>query len=695
MHKMKHRLRARTNYGVLIAVAGCALLAPTNDGFAGQGYDTRYPMYPARQQQPVSQPAPAYAQPQPRYYETAPQAAVPYRQNIQPYAGHDVTPLYPERCAGAEQAETIFEFPAMEQVAPAAQAAAAPYAPVQPNNYPPATPYGQPSGYAPAYPAAPAAGGMINTSAEYRPNESGYPGGYPVSAPQDEMPVFRAYNTLETDRHMAFDRAKAAANRAPEYGYQQPRAPQSAPSINYQRQPLEEAPAPAYRAPQPQSYNAPVYNQPQPYASPNAPEAGYADDNYPRSQAPAYSAPRYSPAPNATAASNYRDPAYGYDEPATASQTQPPNREYRSAAQYYGQLQQQESEQALAPLEDMDTRNQPYDPRDFPSYSPAYPGGAAYPPVAAHSEAKPQDAPQNYGAMSQSRPPRESRRENSYNPNAAYDERNAAAYVPPVSQPYFERQPRLSAKTQDILSHLPKNIDTPTSAPQRKVDVDRFSADTSATLGTDPEKDKDNKASVENKNPSYNADLELEHAYELLMAGQSQSAIEIYKDILRRDKRNQDALFGLATTYHRMGDLQSALPVYGQLLKINPEHREALNNFLVLVSEESAVDALRELEQLERKNPDFSPIPAQLSILYDNLGQPDAARKKMMRAINLEPDNLVYKYNLAIMLDKQGKTRDAASLYRELMTASRQGKALPADAKNIEARLSYLASQGG
>ena len=32
--------------------------------------------------------------------------------------------------------------------------------------------------------------------------------------------------------------------------------------------------------------------------------------------------------------------------------------------------------------------------------------------------------------------------------------------------------------------------------------------------------------------------------------------------------------------------------------------------------------------QLEERNPDFSPIPAQMAILYDRLGQPEAARKK-------------------------------------------------------------------
>jgi|GEM_PF-1887535 len=672
MHKMKQRLLARTAYGVLAAVAGYSFLIPSAEAFVGQRGE-RYPMYPARQQQatPAYQAAPA------RPYNTA--QAPAYRPNIQPYYGGDAAPLYPERCAGSE-VESVFEFPAMEQEpapapAPVQAQLPAPYPPAE--AYPPvASPYAQPETYAPAYPNPEA---MVDASAEYRPYEApapAYAPNYQAAAPRDEMPVFRAYNTIETDRRMAFDRARAASeaagNRAPEYGYQQPRAPQ-APAPSYQRQPIEE-PSQSY-APQPQSSYSPAPASPRYSAAP-----AYSEERYSR-------APRYSPAPAQSPAPEYREHHFGYDEP--APQSPPPNREYRSAAQYYGQLQQ-EAEQALQPLEEMDARNQAYDPRDFPSYSPAYPGGASYPPTKRAEAAEP--------AYPSQRPVSANRDPHSYAPPPPAPRAAAGyapqPYVPAVSQPYFERLPRLSSKTQDILNRLPKNIDSEAKTAGRKVDLERFSPDTTSALGADPEGNKDNKASVETKAPGYNADIELERAYEALMAGQSATAIDIYREILQRDKRNQDALFGLATTYHRMGNLQSALPVYGQLLKINPEHREALNNFLVLVSEESAVDALRELEQLEQKNPDFSPIPAQLAILYDNLGQPDAARKKMMRAINLEPDNLVYKYNLAIMLDKQGKSRDAASLYRELMEASRKGKALPADAKNIEERLAYLSSQG-
>jgi Flp pilus assembly protein TadD len=186
------------------------------------------------------------------------------------------------------------------------------------------------------------------------------------------------------------------------------------------------------------------------------------------------------------------------------------------------------------------------------------------------------------------------------------------------------------------------------------------------------------------------------------MGGDSAQAIDTYKNILSTEPTNEDALFGLASTYHRLGNLESARPYYGRLLKINPTHREGLNNFLALVSDESPQEALAELERLEQRNPDFSPIPAQQSLVLAKLGYADQAREKILRAIELSPDNLTYKYNLAVMLDKQGRYADAGALYRLLIDASLKGQKIPASLDILQKRLNFIttaaaptASSGG
>lgn len=198
--------------------------------------------------------------------------------------------------------------------------------------------------------------------------------------------------------------------------------------------------------------------------------------------------------------------------------------------------------------------------------------------------------------------------------------------------------------------------------------------------------------SIQVRRPGLDTNYELNHAYSALMGGETMQAIEIYKNILSAEPNNQDALFGLAATYHRAGDLEHARPYYGQLLKVNPNHREGLNNFLALISDESPQESLAELDRLEQRNPDFSPIPAQQALVLNKLGYVDQARDKMLRAIELAPDNMTYKYNLAVMLDKRGDYADAAPLYRLLIDAAMKGAKMPATVDTLQKRLNFIAN---
>jgi Flp pilus assembly protein TadD len=196
--------------------------------------------------------------------------------------------------------------------------------------------------------------------------------------------------------------------------------------------------------------------------------------------------------------------------------------------------------------------------------------------------------------------------------------------------------------------------------------------------------------SIKVQRPGLDTNYELNRAYTALMGGDTEVAIDVYKNILSTEPKNQDALFGLAATYHRLGDFDKARTYYGQLLAVNANHREGLNNFLALASEESPEDALAELEILEKRNPDFSPIPAQQGVVLSKIGQIDLAREKMLRAIALSPENLTYKYNLAIMLDSRGDYDDAGALYRLLIDAGLKGQPLPAPIETIQKRLNYI-----
>ena len=66
------------------------------------------------------------------------------------------------------------------------------------------------------------------------------------------------------------------------------------------------------------------------------------------------------------------------------------------------------------------------------------------------------------------------------------------------------------------------------------------------------------------------------------------------------------------------------------------------------------------------------------------------ARDQMVRAIRMSPENLVYKYNLAVMMDRQGRYADAAALYNLLIEASLRGESIPASFDEIQKRMNYI-----
>ena len=257
-----------------------------------------------------------------------------------------------------------------------------------------------------------------------------------------------------------------------------------------------------------------------------------------------------------------------------------------------------------------------------------------------------------------------------------------------------EPKRELSPESKKIIDKLPSHPDKKEKIDTKAIDVDHskdmHAIDKSATIAN--EKSSPMGIKVDTKAPRMNLDYELERAYNALIAGRSDAAALIYKNVLQNDANNKNALFGLATIYHRAGQLELARPLYAKLLAIDPNNRNGLNNFLVLLSDEAPEDALAQLQKLKDANPTFSPIPAQMAVICQKLGLADQASANMTRAIELEPENLTYRYNFAIMLDKQHKYDEAAQLYRQIIQAYQRGEMTPGNIQKIQQRLTFISS---
>lgn len=186
---------------------------------------------------------------------------------------------------------------------------------------------------------------------------------------------------------------------------------------------------------------------------------------------------------------------------------------------------------------------------------------------------------------------------------------------------------------------------------------------------------------------------------ELMMAskayavGQYESAIAIYKNVLKEAPDDRDALFGLATSYHRNGQRDQAKIYYAKLLDIYPNDTEGQNNFLSLVGEEAPDDAIAEFTELAKANPDFAPIYAHKAMIYLKQGDDKNAIKNLYQALKMQPDNNDYKYNLAILFDRNGYNENAARLYTDLVQDSYKGIPIPASRNQISERIIFLNSK--
>ena len=270
-----------------------------------------------------------------------------------------------------------------------------------------------------------------------------------------------------------------------------------------------------------------------------------------------------------------------------------------------------------------------------------------------------------------------------------------AMIVPEIT----ENLDQLAPETKRTLRKLPSGLGNLGDGKKEELVIDHSedSAPTKAKNGLEPvgvQKTKPKfEISVEDGKTTEDVVTTLDKALKAMNMGQYEGAIYLYKKALDKDPKNRDGLFGLGTAYHKSGQKVQARKYYGKLLALYPDYKEGLNNLLALASMEAPEDALKELALLEKRNPNFAPIYAQKAVIYTKTGHVQEAMQNLRKALSLEPDDNNYRYNLAVLLDKQGDYENARIIYHDLLDSSYKGGQLPVNRKIIEDRLTFISSQ--
>ena len=63
-------------------------------------------------------------------------------------------------------------------------------------------------------------------------------------------------------------------------------------------------------------------------------------------------------------------------------------------------------------------------------------------------------------------------------------------------------------------------------------------------------------------------------------------AVEVFKEILGKEKNNYDAMYNLALSYEALNDLDQAKNIYQKLLSIKAEHKLAKDHLSKIIGKE-------------------------------------------------------------------------------------------------------------
>jgi tetratricopeptide (TPR) repeat protein len=157
-------------------------------------------------------------------------------------------------------------------------------------------------------------------------------------------------------------------------------------------------------------------------------------------------------------------------------------------------------------------------------------------------------------------------------------------------------------------------------------------------------------------------------AYNSVLIGQYEIAIQIYKEILQKEPKNLYAKYSLAVVYQRLNQLKQAKNIYYELLKGDAENKdEIINNIIAILTEESPREAIYMLTRLTIQNPQRHSLFASMALAYEKISDYNSAIKNYTKALDLDYGNINYCYNLGVLYDQNKEYEKALEMYSNVV----------------------------
>jgi Tfp pilus assembly protein PilF len=186
-------------------------------------------------------------------------------------------------------------------------------------------------------------------------------------------------------------------------------------------------------------------------------------------------------------------------------------------------------------------------------------------------------------------------------------------------------------------------------------------------------------------------DILLREAYDAYKSGNNSLALTRYNQVLEEDPGNRNALLARAAINVQNGDSAAAIKDYQALLLANPKDSLAMTS-LITVANYSPRETESQLKLMIREEPSSPHLNFALANVYGAQNRWQEAQGHYFRALQNNPGDPNYAYNLAVSLEHISQPGSAITYYRRALDNLGNGPAT--FSRNIvDQRLELLAEK--
>ena len=176
--------------------------------------------------------------------------------------------------------------------------------------------------------------------------------------------------------------------------------------------------------------------------------------------------------------------------------------------------------------------------------------------------------------------------------------------------------------------------------------------------------------------------------------GENKKAADVLSSV-PEDHRTSKMYAALGYTYEQQKDYKQAIAAYKQAVKLDKENVDAMRGLAQNLANDNQTDAaLSEYQMVQDADPQDYQAPLRMAEIYRRQGKFDLAMENLKKAEALSQDSLEIPYNEAIVLEAQGKFDEAAATLQKLVnrTTSPDGNYSSGERNNRALFLERLAS---